>query len=57
MRLRTMRRHFYGDMLGDMVDKRFKFEIRISPDLIKLVETNPNFQMAKIRNRFEHSNF
>jgi hypothetical protein len=33
-----------------------KSETRSTPDFIKLVETNPNFQMFKIQNRFEHSN-
>jgi hypothetical protein len=28
-----------------------KFEIRISPDLIKLAETNPNIECANDKNR------
>jgi hypothetical protein len=34
-----------------MVNERFKSEIRISK-----IEANPNFQMIKIQNCFEHSN-
>ncbi len=44
-------------MSGVMLLPAIKSEIRISPDFMKWVETNPNVQMTKIQNEAETVEF